>query len=103
MTKPRIYSPLPTQVPAEKKLNKHASTCIHLPETNPKEQKPPLLEFSKKHNRAKSDNKNKKPKSKRQRQDLTTKMLTSEVFAKKNSAKTKEIRRHREEKKDIGR
>jgi hypothetical protein len=30
-------------------------------------------------------------------------MLTSEVFAKKNSAKTKEIRRHREEKKDIGR
>jgi hypothetical protein len=30
-------------------------------------------------------------------------MLTSEVFAKKNSAKTKEIRRPREEKKDTGR
>jgi hypothetical protein len=57
------------------------------PQTNPNQQKSPLLESSKSDNR-------KKPQSKRRkdRQDLSTQMFISEIFATKNCAKTKEIR-----------
>jgi hypothetical protein len=64
------------------------------PQTNPNQQKSPLLDKVKQQEKVRIKAK------KRDSQDLSTQMFISEIFAMKNCAKTKEKRRPKKPKKE---